>query len=137
MERLHGAGAAGGSLQLGELIDEHGPALLHDLQGLGIDLRDLWRPGTAVTPRYVLWLVGQLSPESAFRASHQGGPEFRSWTSTTYLLAGVVNLLHAANRQRAGKKTRDPLVRGPAAKPKVRRVSVAEIAARQKQVEAN
>lgn len=90
-----------------------------------------------MTPRYVLWLAGQLSPESAFRASHQGGPEFRPWTSTTYLLAGVVNLLHAANRQRAGKKTRDPLVRGPSAKPKARRVSVAEIAARQKALEPN
>ena len=107
------------------------------MQGLGVDLRDLWRSGTAVTPRYVLWLVGQLSPDSAFRASQQGGAEFRPWTASTYLLAGVVNLLYAANRQRAGKKTRDPLVKGPAAKPKARRVSVAEIAARQKALEAN
>lgn len=107
------------------------------MQTLGVDLRDLWRSGTAVSPRFVLWLVGQLPPESAFRASYQGGPEFRSWTSTNYLLMGVVNLLHAANRQRAGKKTRDPLVRGPSVKRKARQVSVAEIAARQKQLESN
>lgn len=84
-----------------------------------------------MSPRYVLWLVGQLPPESAFRASQQGGPEFRAWTPTSYLLAGVVNLLNAANRQRAGKKTRDPLVRPPAQRPRARVVSVAEIAARQ------
>lgn len=105
------------------------------MQVLGVDLRDLWRPGTAVTPRYVLWLAGQLGQESALRASQQGGPQFRPWTSTTYLLAGVVNLLHAANRQRGGKKTREPLVTPPTAKPKARRVSVAEIAARQRELE--
>jgi hypothetical protein len=105
------------------------------LQGLGVDLRDLWRPGTQVTPRYVLWLAGQLPPESAFRASQQGGHEFRSWTPTSYLLAGVVNLLNAANRQRAGKKTREPLVKPPTMKPKARTVTVAEIAARQRALE--
>lgn len=85
-----------------------------------------------MTPRYVLWLAGQLPPESAFRASQQGGQAFRSWTTTSYLLAGVVNLLNAANRQRAGKKTREPLVRPPSMKPKARTVTVAEIAARQR-----
>ncbi len=102
------------------------------MQALGVDLRDLWRPDTRVSPRYVLWLVGQLPPESAFRASQQGGPEFRSWTPTGYLLAGVVNLLNAANRQRAGKRTREPLVKPPSSRPAVRTVSVAEIATRQR-----
>lgn len=85
-----------------------------------------------MSPRYVLWLAGQLPPESAFRASQQGGAEFRAWTPTSYLLAGVVNLLNAANRQRAGKKTREPLVKPPSRRVKARRVTVAEIAARQR-----
>lgn len=90
-----------------------------------------------MTPRYVLLLVGQLPPESAFRASQQGGAQFRAWTPTLHVLAGVANLLNAANRQRAGKKTREPLIRPPSstAKPKARRVSVAEIAARQQALE--
>lgn len=91
----------------------------------------MWRDELRVTPRYVLWIVGQLGPESAFRASQRGGGEFRAWTPTSYLLAGVVNLLNAANRQRAGKKTREPLVKPPSSKPPPRRVSVAEIQARQ------
>jgi hypothetical protein len=131
------ASTAGGSFQLVELIEEHGAALLYDLQVIGVDLRDLWRPNTGVTPRYVLWLVGQLPPESAFRASQQGGPAFRAWTPTLHVLVGVANLLNAANRQRAGKKTREPLIRppSPTSKPKPRRISVAEIAARQKALE--
>lgn len=80
----------------------------------------------------MLLLAGQLPPESAFRASQQGGPQFRPWTSTNYLLAGVVNLLNAANRQRAGKKTRTPLISPPKSRPRARRVTVAEIAARQR-----
>jgi len=97
-----------------------------------VDLRDLWRPGSTVTPRYVLWLVGQLPANSAFFASQQGGAEFRSWTPETYLLAAAVNLLHAANRQRAGKKSGSPLVKPPTKKAKPRVLSLAQIAARQR-----
>lgn len=99
-----------------------------------MDLRDLWRHGTDVSPRLVLMLAGQLPPESAFHASLRGGPEHRPWTTTGHLLAGVVNLLYAANKQRAGKRVGSLPVRPPAgkkAKPRGRVVSVAEIAARQ------
>lgn len=89
-----------------------------------------------MTPRYVLWLVGQLAPESAFRASQHGGAQYRPWTPTVHLLAGVVNLLNAANRQRAGKRTRDALVKPPASQPKTQTVTVAEIAARQRVLDA-
>lgn len=100
-----------------------------------MDLRDLWRPDTKVSPWYVLSLVGQLPPDSAFAASHRGGAEFRSWTPEVHLLAAVANLLNAANRQRAGKKTREPLVKPPSTKTKVRRLTVAEIRARQSKPE--
>jgi len=98
-----------------------------------VDLRDLWRPSTTVTPRFVLWLVGQLPPEAAFHASMRGGSEHRMWTPTNHLLAATVNLLNAANRQRAGKRTKSPLVAPPKTdkRASARRVSVAEIAARQ------
>jgi hypothetical protein len=86
-----------------------------------------------VTPRYVLWLVGQLPPGSAFGASVRGGPEFRPWTPELHLLAGIANLLNAANRQRAGKRTREPLVKPPTAQRKPRVLPVAEIARRQQQ----
>jgi hypothetical protein len=96
---------------------------------------DLFRPGGLLSPRKVLWLAGQLPPESALHASLRGGSEFRAWTPTAHLLAGVVNLLNAANRQRAGKRTRDPLVRPPTARPKARVLNLAEIAKRQRALE--
>ena len=85
-----------------------------------------------MTPRYVLMLVGQLPPEAAFRASMQGGPDFRAWTPTAYLQAATVNLLNAANRQRAGKRSSGPLIKPPTQKPKARVLSIADIAARQR-----
>lgn len=85
----------------------------------------------------MLWIVEHLPPQSAFRASLQGGVEFRMWDPQLYLLAAIANLLNAANRQRAGKRTRTPLVKPPSNKSKARRVSVAEVIARQKALEAN
>lgn len=130
-------GATGGSEQLVQLIDEHGRALLFDLQCIGVDLRDLWRPGTGVTPRFVLMLVGQLPESSAFAASCRGGSEFRGWSLTNTLLAAQVNQLHAANQQRAGKKRIKPIVQPPQkAKPK-RVVRIADIVAARKHRETD
>lgn len=102
-----------------------------------MDLRDLWRLDSRVTPRYVLWLVGQLPPDSAFGASVRGGSEHRPWTPELHLLAATVNLLAAANRQRAGKRGNKPLVQPPKShnrKPRV--LPVAEISRRQQQAAA-
>lgn len=86
----------------------------------------------------MLWLVGQLPQDSAFAASVRGGAEFRPWTSEMYVLTAVANLLNAANRQRAGKKTREPLIKPPASKKRKPRVlSVAQIAARQRAARNN
>ena len=64
----------------------------------------------------------------------RGGPEFRAWTPELYLLAGIANLLNAANRQRAGKRSGKPLVKPPTksttSKPRV--ITVAQLAARQR-----
>lgn len=51
-----------------------------------------------------------------------------------HLLAGIANLLNAANRQRAGKRGGKPVVTPPTAVKKrpTRVLTVAQIAARQK-----
>lgn len=75
-------------------------------------------------------LVGHLPEDSALSTSMRGGRELRPWSTQTYLLAGVVNLLNAANRQRAGQRTRKPLIEPPTpSKRKRRTVSVGRIAA--------
>lgn len=126
----------GGSVQLGKLIDEHGAALAHDLQAIGVDLRDLWREGSTLTPRWVLWLTGQLSSDSALWAAQRGGQQWRAWPIRNQLAAAAVNQLAAANYQRAGKRPR-PVIELPKDKPaaRARVITVAEIAARQKRTE--
>lgn len=52
------------------------------------------------------------------------------WDPVMYALIAIVNLLNAANRQRAGKKTREPLVKPPSQRVKPRVLSVAELAKR-------
>jgi hypothetical protein len=79
-------------------------------------------------------LVGQLDDTSAFSASCRGGPEFRSWSLQNVLLAAAVNLLHGANSQRAGKKSK-PIITPPQAKKKQHVVRVADILARRRQTE--
>lgn len=74
-------------------------------------------------------LAGQMPEQSAFAAAHRGGSEFRPWTSQTYLLAAITNLLYAANRQRGGKPTRKPLVSTPDSKKKARKVTIAQLLA--------
>lgn len=89
-----------------------------------------------VTPRFVLWLVGQLPPDSAFGASVRGGNEFRAWTPSLYLQASIVNLLNAANRQRGGKRGNRPLIKPPTAQRKPRVLTVAELSRRQQRAAA-
>ena len=114
MELLLGAAPAGGSLQLVKLIEEYGSALVADLRSVyGVDIRDLWRDDSRLTPRSVLWLVEHLPESSATIAKAKGGPKHRPWTSEAHLLALVANLLHVSNRQRAGKPARKPLITPP------------------------
>jgi hypothetical protein len=93
----------------------------------GVDLRDLWRPGSDLTPRAVLWLVEHLPQESATIAAMKGGGHFREWTTQNHLLAGVFNLLAAANRQRAGKAMRKAPIQPPKPKAQKRRPAGARV----------
>jgi hypothetical protein len=58
-------GDPGGILGLDRLLTEHGEAVEADLAFRGVDLRDLWRPGTHLTWRRLKVLVNNLPQESA------------------------------------------------------------------------
>lgn len=72
-------------------------------------------------------LVGQFGDDSAYVASVRGGHEFRPWTSQMHMLATLVNLTYAGNRQRGGKPTRKPLVEPPKKSRKPKRLTVSEL----------
>jgi hypothetical protein len=91
----------------------------------------VFREDGDLTPRYCLMLIAHLPEDSAFVAAHRGGPEFRPWTGTLHMLAALVNLTYAANRQRGGKATRKPLIKPPTKK-RPKTLTVAQILARQK-----
>jgi hypothetical protein len=76
-------------------------------------------------------LIAHLHDGSAYMAANRGGPDHRPWTATVHLLAALVNLTYAANRQRGGKPTRKPLV-SPPTKQRPKQVTVAQLIQRQK-----
>lgn len=94
----------------------------------------MFTPDAPVSPRIILLLAEQLPDDAALVAAHQGGPQFRGWTASRYLLAGAFDAMQAANWQRAGGRGRKPR---PVARPRPtpRVVRVAELAARQKGAE--
>ncbi|HTF54482.1 MAG TPA: hypothetical protein VK735_44170 [Pseudonocardia sp.] len=111
------------------MIDEYGSALVADLRSVyGVDIRDLWRDDSRLTPRSVLWLVEHLPQDSATIAKAKGGPKHRVWTSEAHLLALIANLLHVSNRQRAGKSARKPLITPPKIKVNKARGRVVRVA---------
>lgn len=88
----------GGSLHLGELIDQHGSALAHDFQAVyGLSLRDLvadlCSDQPSITPWWVLGLVEELGENSAFMGSVAGGREFRGWTTDRHIQAGIYDAI--------------------------------------------
>lgn len=100
-----------------------------------VDLRDLWDEHTRLTPRYVLWLAGHLPSDSALSGSMRGGEQLRDWNSALHIQAAVANMLFVANRQRAGKATKQMPIKPPS--PTVKRArtgrrvaNIAQIAAR-------
>jgi hypothetical protein len=92
-----------------------------ELQELGLDLRDVYRPGggkSRLTPRRVLALVehpregGPLwaakAAEPAPAGARPAEMTWLGWTFDRHLMAAVVDLLQAANYQRAGGKGTKP-----------------------------
>ena len=83
-----------GSRQLAQLIDDHGDHLAADLlEVYGVDVRDVARAGSAVTPRWVWVLIKGLPDNSRYVAELRGGPQFRGWDAGTYVQAATVNAI--------------------------------------------
>ncbi|MFD7101935.1 hypothetical protein [Streptomyces celluloflavus] len=92
---MDGGHAGGGSLQLGQLIEQgHGAAIRYDLQRIGLDLADVWR-GT-LAPRRVLDLVEQAPDDSAFAASQRGGLAHRAWPLDRHMQAALIDAVNAS-----------------------------------------
>lgn len=90
---MDGAHPAGGSAQLGQLIDDgHGAAIRYDLQRLGLDLADVWR-GT-LAPTRVLELIEHAPDDSALRAKLRGGLEHRAWPLERHFQAALLDAVH-------------------------------------------
>jgi hypothetical protein len=96
----------GGIVGLHRLLEEHGEAIEYDLLDHQFRLDDLGTEALSWRDLFVLIRRWQKLPETATCEAVHG----RRWTTTEQLLAGAVDVLQAANWQRAGKKT--------AAKPK-------------------
>lgn len=83
---MDGVHTSGGSLQLGELIDDHGQWIAADLmEYYTVDIRDVLVPDSGVTPRWLLTLIAGLGEESRYAASCRGGQHLRGWTQDRYL----------------------------------------------------
>lgn len=102
-------GPGGGSLALGELVDEHGPALVADfLSEYGIRLADIlfvW------SPREVLALVEGLPASGRFQAHLVGGDkwhEFWGWDADRHLQANLWDLHVAVNTPKGKKAEKYP-----------------------------
>lgn len=112
---MGGEGQAGGSLQLGGLIDQHGECLVADFeQYTNYHLSDLYKPGSGLTPTLALVIIKHLPLGSATVADMRGGPDFRGWDMDRYIAANTLDALRLnnyliimANRGR-GKKPEVP-----------------------------
>lgn len=108
MGRVSGGDGAGGSLTAAEVLDEFGSAIYADFFHYYPTFS--WEEFLAgrISPTLFIALLQGLPQESAFRAEWAGGPEHRTWSLDTHLLATVVDLLQGANYQRSGGKGRKP-----------------------------
>lgn len=118
---VHGEEPAGGTESLAELIDDHGEAIEADLQRFyGVDLLDVFRPDSRLTPAKVLRLLSQLDAESCTVAEMAGNRELRGWTPDRAILADLWDLIAAVNTP---PKKRPPKYPRPDGRRRVRRVA--------------
>lgn len=81
---------AGGSFALARLIDNHGEAILADLQSFyGVDLVKAMKEGMA--PSQIVVLIRQLPMESRTIAGLRGGEEFVGWGMDRYMMAQLLD----------------------------------------------
>ena len=95
---MDGGHPVGGSRVLIGLIDEHADEIVGDLKlYYGVDVRDLFRDDSPISPRYVLSLVLHLPLGSAFVAEQRGGPRFRGWDHGMYAQVALINAVRTSN----------------------------------------
>ena len=93
---MDGIHIVGGSIWLGELIDKYGDYIASDLlETYGIDLRDMFRDDSNLSPRWLLINILNLPYGSRFYAEQQGGQQFRGWDESRYAAVATVNAIRA------------------------------------------
>ena len=86
----------GGSIWLGELIDQYGDYIAADiLETYSIDLRDIFKDDGGLSPRWLLSMILNLPLGSRFYAEQQGGQQFRGWDESRYAMVATVNAIRA------------------------------------------
>lgn len=108
---MEGGDPAGGSGALADLLDRYCEEIQFDLlHYVGIDIVDVLRPGSGLTPGRALALIRQLPLGSATVAAIRGGIEFRGWDVERYHTAAIIDavientyVLIAANSERTPK----------------------------------
>ncbi|SHS97920.1 Uncharacterised protein [Mycobacteroides abscessus subsp. abscessus] len=77
-----------------------------------MDLLDLFRENSTLTPEYLLALITYLPVESAFQAEKRGGQQFRGWNPQMYAIVAAVNALRSLQHMyvltHLGKKASKP-----------------------------
>ena len=93
---MDGIHIVGGSVWLGELIDQYGEYLVADLtETYNIDLRDIFRDDKDLSPRWLMAHILNLPLGSRFYAEQQGGQQFRGWDESRYAQVATVNAIRA------------------------------------------
>jgi hypothetical protein len=93
---VDGIHIVGGSVWLGELIDQYGEYLVADLtETYNIDLRDIFRDDKDLSPRWLMAHILNLPLGSRFYAEQQGGQQFRGWDESRYAQVATVNAIRA------------------------------------------
>ena len=93
---MDGSDSGGGSRGLTGLIDEYGEHLAGDLlEVYGIDLRDVLRPESGLTPLFLLALIRGLPMDGRFNSERRGGQEFRGWDAGRYVDVATVNAVRS------------------------------------------
>lgn len=125
------ADPGGGSLYLGELIEEYWEELDRDFHFFhGIDLmEELWvKKETTLGPRRLLNFIQRFPEGSEFWAAQAGGREHRDWSTSVYMQASIINAVNsltlAMTNAPKSVRTKFPMITGPE-KPKQKKKTTA------------
>lgn len=116
---MDGGDPAGGSSELVHLIDRCGECLIADLKSYyNVDLRDVLRDDSGLSPRLVLTYVRHMPLESATVAELRGGQHFRGWSPELYRLTDLLDAIqHNTYAFIAANSRRKPQVPKPVKRP--------------------